>query len=438
MKKKSLAEIRRTEEYENLRLALNEPNIFNILKIEEREIRHSNFLAWLLDPKESHGLNEYFLKWFLYELSCICEDAERKFIEIDLIEKVDWRYVSVYREEPVKSNSENTKFLDIFITYEPKNGLGGFTLTIENKIWTKDSKNQLSDYYGAIERGRECVSHYPQKKVENYFIYLTPEGDFPQDENMVAIYIPLGYDSIYKKLKWILDRKKDWISDRSVRYITDYIENLEKKVLNCNEILLKNSKKLVELVTQNALNEEDEVIKYAKNHCDLNEGVKNLLESKGYKILAKECSWERIRFLPKQLPEMLEKFRVENEKDNGVDNQHLPNYSLIVFELKIERNEGSSNIVRFGVTVAPSKYHSELRTCIDENLKTQGYESIINKMLKGAGRWHSVLKPCVENKNEYELEEYVECLLSEKKPVLDVISKSIETWASEKEVKDDA
>jgi hypothetical protein len=30
-------------------------NIFDALRIDRAEIRHSNFLAWLLTPSESHG-----------------------------------------------------------------------------------------------------------------------------------------------------------------------------------------------------------------------------------------------------------------------------------------------------------------------------------------------------------------------------------------------
>jgi hypothetical protein len=37
-------------------------NIFSTLKIVKTEIRHSNVLAWLLDPYESHGLKDYFTK----------------------------------------------------------------------------------------------------------------------------------------------------------------------------------------------------------------------------------------------------------------------------------------------------------------------------------------------------------------------------------------
>ena len=39
-------------------------NIFDCLRLTRAEIRHSNFLAWLLDPNETHGLYDYFLKEF--------------------------------------------------------------------------------------------------------------------------------------------------------------------------------------------------------------------------------------------------------------------------------------------------------------------------------------------------------------------------------------
>ena len=43
-------------------------NLFQVLKFEYGEIRHSNVLAWLLDPSESHGLNETFLKKWLMRI----------------------------------------------------------------------------------------------------------------------------------------------------------------------------------------------------------------------------------------------------------------------------------------------------------------------------------------------------------------------------------
>lgn len=43
-------------------------NLFNVLKISRTEIRHSNMLAWLMDPNENHGLGDAFLKGVLQKL----------------------------------------------------------------------------------------------------------------------------------------------------------------------------------------------------------------------------------------------------------------------------------------------------------------------------------------------------------------------------------
>ena len=44
-----------------LEIGLKEPNIFQILKSTNNELKHSNFLSWLLNPHESHKkLGIYF------------------------------------------------------------------------------------------------------------------------------------------------------------------------------------------------------------------------------------------------------------------------------------------------------------------------------------------------------------------------------------------
>ena len=44
---------------------MNKFNVFDVLRISKMEIRHSNMLAWLLNPKETHGLGDTFLRKFL-------------------------------------------------------------------------------------------------------------------------------------------------------------------------------------------------------------------------------------------------------------------------------------------------------------------------------------------------------------------------------------
>jgi hypothetical protein len=41
---------------------LREPNIFSILSTEEISVSINAFLAWLLNPNESHGLEDAFLR----------------------------------------------------------------------------------------------------------------------------------------------------------------------------------------------------------------------------------------------------------------------------------------------------------------------------------------------------------------------------------------
>jgi hypothetical protein len=48
---------------------LNAFNIFDVLNVREYEIRHTRFLAHMLDPYGTHGLGNAFLRNFLLQLS---------------------------------------------------------------------------------------------------------------------------------------------------------------------------------------------------------------------------------------------------------------------------------------------------------------------------------------------------------------------------------
>ena len=73
---------------------LNEPNIFKILKISNYEIRHSNFLAWLLDPKESHGFEEEILKEFINQVLLMKNTSKRE----ETVKKLNFHNVEIKRE----------------------------------------------------------------------------------------------------------------------------------------------------------------------------------------------------------------------------------------------------------------------------------------------------------------------------------------------------
>ena len=55
-------------ELEQLNARLSAFNISNVLRVDRVEIRHSNVLAWLLDPTGTHGLGAIFLQRLLSRL----------------------------------------------------------------------------------------------------------------------------------------------------------------------------------------------------------------------------------------------------------------------------------------------------------------------------------------------------------------------------------
>src|SRR4051812_16528808 len=72
-------------------------NIFDALGIAQAEIRHSNFLAFILDPAESHGQSQLFLRALLMDLLKAASPALRPLSPIE-IDGVDMRGVEVRRE----------------------------------------------------------------------------------------------------------------------------------------------------------------------------------------------------------------------------------------------------------------------------------------------------------------------------------------------------
>ena len=46
-------------------LTNKEINLMDILRVSHKELQHSNFLAWLMSPNESHNLGDFTFKEFI-------------------------------------------------------------------------------------------------------------------------------------------------------------------------------------------------------------------------------------------------------------------------------------------------------------------------------------------------------------------------------------
>lgn len=129
-------------------------NIFEALNVARRELNHSNFLAFLLDPVASHGMHDLFLRRFLQDASRYAE--ETPVISAIEIELLDLSQVEVLREY---GN------IDIFL----RDSSHKLAVIIENKVGSKQHSDQLERYRTFIS------SKHPDYRIVG--IYLTPEGE---------------------------------------------------------------------------------------------------------------------------------------------------------------------------------------------------------------------------------------------------------------------
>ncbi len=197
---------------EKLEDKLKEPNIFSILKMESYEIRHSNFIAWLLDPNESHNLGHSFLKPFLEDIFSENKvDFIKNYYIDEYISKIELQNIKIFREY---------YNIDLLVISDE------FVICIENKIFAQEHSDQLSKYTKTLEEVFKDKKHI--------FIFLTPLGNSAKKEENSNIYISYSYRKIKKNIEAIIDNN-DKIDQKVRFYIEDYLSNLGKNIMNDSE-----------------------------------------------------------------------------------------------------------------------------------------------------------------------------------------------------------
>ena len=220
MEIRKLFELENDIAFQQLNQQVNSFNALKILKLENYEIRHSNILAWLLDPKENHGLHDYCLRKVLEHLILHEENSANRHMD-SLINILNASIMEshVYRE--VKTNAY--RYIDLVIINQQMK----FVIVIENKFYSTESKNQLEDYLEFIQQTFDQFSIIP--------IYLTLDGEPPSNPN----YFTLSYEQIEQILNSILTLHKNQISQNAYSFIEDYHGILREKYYPNQEQILQ-------------------------------------------------------------------------------------------------------------------------------------------------------------------------------------------------------
>jgi len=211
-----LEKLKADKELDNLQKlskALNSTglNIFKITGMDSQEIKHSNTIAWFLNPRESHNLGSLFFREFITLLSEEKPDYFKvKCINVQELARKDFDDAEVIRESEA----------NIDVLFKSKENK--FVLCIENKVKAGIGKTQLDDYYNYIEK------EYKGYKKVFVLLSLSGYGVPNKKSNNAKEWTSISYRDVLKILRSILENQRKNIEQKIQHIIEDYIELLEK------------------------------------------------------------------------------------------------------------------------------------------------------------------------------------------------------------------
>ncbi|OUL37172.1 hypothetical protein BV372_03695 [Nostoc sp. T09] len=346
------------EELDNLESKLAQFNIFEAIGVVRQEIRHSNFLAFLLNPSENHRLDDIFLKRFL------------KRVLLDTDEPTGANYSNI---SPVNIDIANLsdvevrrewKNIDIFI-HSPRNKL---VCAIENKVGSKEHSQQLLRY-------RKIIEH-EYSSYRKILIYLTPEGDLPYDKNW-RVY---KYSKVTEIIDSICTSCKSTLGTDVYSLMVHYSTLIRRHIVSdsdvaelCRKIYIKH-KQALDLIFDHRPDIQSQI---AENICEL-------LKIESHRIFVEPPKKRFIDFVP-----------IDWKKSNLPLLFHFDNSAEhLVLRLLITpaENNTSINFMRKNIY---QMYTDNLRIFQNSNKKRKLSET-----------WTTIYQEVILNKKDYESSEF--------------------------------
>lgn len=246
-------------------------NLFSVLKIDSDEVKHSAFLAVLLNPNANHGLNGLFLKEFSKITKLNLDDFALSNAKITTEKDIGLKS---------SDNSESGR-IDIFIEGRFSDNRT-FGIVIENKIYAGDQPKQLKRYKDFLNK---------QKYDMSRIFYLTLDGHLPSQYSADNLKETDDFECISYKAEI-----KIWI---------EKCVELSARQASVRESLIQYSNLIDKLANKkgdNTMDEELMNLLLTDNNLELAAALCNKLED------------ARKNFLTQKFPEILIKFCPEDMK----------------------------------------------------------------------------------------------------------------------------
>lgn len=198
-------------ELERLESLVTEFNIFEAVGAIRQELRHSDFLSYLLTPYQNHGLGEVFARKLLQKVVSLAKNIELPISAVDL---------DTWNLDELEVSRE-WQSIDILL----RSVTNRFTVIIENKIDTTEHSDQLERYWQTVRK------HFPADRI--LAVYLTPDGEKPSHEEFVS----LDYEQVATTIEALLASRASTLGPDIRTLMSHYIQMLRRHIVAESEIV---------------------------------------------------------------------------------------------------------------------------------------------------------------------------------------------------------
>jgi len=367
-------------ELDKLENLLSDFNIFETLKSEYTEVKHSNVLAWLLDPQENHGLASYFTRQF-FKFVVSTNRMRFSTAEISLVDFELFTYgdVEVRRE---------WKNIDILIVLAEDNKK--IVVALENKIKTSEHSDQLQRYRSIVER--------EFKDFTRFYIYLTPDNLIPSDEEWISF----SYDVVADLLDELLKNRKSSLSANVYSFISQYQTILRRYIVGNSEVeriaveIYKKHKEALDIIFQH----KPDV------YFELSEYLKNRLRREG-KIVIDSAGKTFIRFTTENIDQEIKR----------VGEGWVKSRRILLFEFALS---GDRVALRLYIGPGEDNYRKELINMFLKDKKLFKYAD-----RKFGTKWHAVYGSDFLRKKDFEADDIEEMKTKLEKKFIEFIDNDL-------------
>ncbi|MGI8486856.1 MAG: PD-(D/E)XK nuclease family protein [Thermomicrobiales bacterium] len=230
--------VRENPELDKLEMLLSEFNFFEAIGVARQELRHSDFLAFLLNSRQSHGMGDIFLKGVLHRIVRISGSSS----VLTSVDVDTWSFM----ETEVRREWLNIDLLLI-------NRINKVVIVIENKLDSSEHSGQLQRYRHMIERS------FPDYKL--LFVLLSRHGVEASD----PAYVSVGYSDILEALDRLIETSGTRINGDILIAIEHYRKLLRRHVVDNSQIaemcrrIYQRHRSAIDLIIQHKFHTQEDV-----------------------------------------------------------------------------------------------------------------------------------------------------------------------------------